>query len=470
MDNKGPAVGVVAPADQPEDGVKLTTRSTVTGIPLYPDTAATPQLSQFVVQGFQDAWAAVVFLLCLLLVFVWGCVGFSTELKSLSSGEISSVGGGYVVGMIFAVSAVSIISAIGGLSLLMNFPTQSIYAANIASSMLFLLASVLAFIGGQITGGVMLLIVGVIGLVWLHAVRARIPFSALLLKVSTSVTQRYVFSVIVNFIVSGAFIVFAIFWSAAALPAFNATYASRGNGGIDSFLSLFFVLILYWVAETTANVIHVTSSGLGATWFFVGGFKCMPRNPTLASLRRALTTSFGSICLGSFFVALVRLIRYMVRQALRHENQFVQCIAQCILGCIEWMMVYFNKYAFVQVAIYGTGYFESARRAWDLMEQCGYSQLFNDVLVGRTLNAMCISASALIGIAVAIITMNASVGFIAFAISLFIHRAAYRTIESICVTLFVCFAESPETLRGASPELYTAITSADMGATHQQRV
>ena len=45
------------------------------------------------------------------------------------------------------------------------------------------------------------------------------------------------------------------------------------------------------------NVVHVTTSGLYATWYFLSS--ALPSNPTTKAFKRAITTSFGSLCLGS---------------------------------------------------------------------------------------------------------------------------------------------------------------------------
>lgn len=61
------------------------------------------------------------------------------------------------------------------------------------------------------------------------------------------------------------------------------------------------IWIINSYCEVIKNVVHVTASGLMATWYFLSGVG-MPRNPTSLAFKRATTTSFGSICLGSLLV------------------------------------------------------------------------------------------------------------------------------------------------------------------------
>lgn len=64
-----------------------------------------------------------------------------------------------------------------------------------------------------------------------------------------------------------------------------------------------------------------------------------------------MTTSFGSICFGSLIVAIIQALRQLAHQARQNGDAgILACIAECILGCLESIAEYFNKWAF----IYGT--------------------------------------------------------------------------------------------------------------------
>ena len=99
-------------------------------------------------------------------------------------------------------------------------------------------------------------------------------------------------------------------------------------------------------------------SGLFATVYFMGTtdqsqrFKVtVPvKNPTAKAAKRALTTSFGSICYGSLIIALIQTLRAIIRnaaeQARSEGNLFalfcLYCL-DCILSIIESLAEYFNK-------------------------------------------------------------------------------------------------------------------------------
>lgn len=90
-------------------------------------------------------------------------------------------------------------------------------------------------------------------------------------------------------------------------------------------------------------------AGIFGTWYFSTSFK-LPRSAGWAAFKRSVTTSFGSICFGSLIVALLDMLRAALRllqnQAAADGNMFfyaATCIANCCLGCISWLVEFFNR-------------------------------------------------------------------------------------------------------------------------------
>ena len=73
----------------------------------------------------------------------------------------------------------------------------------------------------------------------------------------------------------------------------------------DAISGIFCLLSLFWTVQVVKNVVHVTCAGTAASWYF----QTADARPAMASLKRACTTSLGSVCLGSLFVALLRAVR-----------------------------------------------------------------------------------------------------------------------------------------------------------------
>lgn len=128
----------------------------------------------------------------------------------------------------------------------------------------------------------------------------------------------------------------------------------------------FFALFsLYWTTQVIQNTVHVTVSGVFGVHYFLYNTPQMPSgSPTLGALRRAMTTSFGSICFGSLIIALLKLLRAILQTLMDQDDgilAFIACIAACIVGCIEGLIEYFNHYAFTQVAIYGKPFCQAGK-------------------------------------------------------------------------------------------------------------
>jgi len=123
----------------------------------------------------------------------------------------------------------------------------------------------------------------------------------------------------------------------------------------------------------------VTASGTFATGYFLS--PQIPAFPTLHSLRRATTTSFGSICLGSLLVSITQILR-----SLASDRNY---LLQCILSLLENILKYFNRYAFTQVAIYGKSYIDAATSTWKLILERGLDAVINDNLSNGVLNLGC---------------------------------------------------------------------------------
>ncbi len=56
-------------------------------------------------------------------------------------------------------------------------------------------------------------------------------------------------------------------------------------------------------------------------------------------------------------------------------------VAVCCINCITWAVQYFNKYAYIEIALYGKAYIPAAKDTWHLFKARGVDALVNDSLV-----------------------------------------------------------------------------------------
>jgi len=125
-------------------------------------------------------------------------------------------------------------------------------------------------------------------------------------------------------------------------------------------------------------------AGAVAIWFFgsakasskVRGSVRDPkaRSNLMASIRTVFRYHLGSLALGSFIIAVVQLIRYLLKyyaqQARQLKNPVVEAVLRAVdfvLGCIERCVRFLTKNAYIQVAIRGTNFCTSAKNAFQLI-------------------------------------------------------------------------------------------------------
>jgi len=168
---------------------------------------------------------------------------------------------------------------------------------------------------------------------------------------------------------------------------------------------IFLLFSFYWTWQVIQTWVHVTTSGVFATYYFLEGTpEGVPSSPTLKSAKRASTTSFGSICFGSLIVAILQLIRSLLRMAAQDSNNpfaaFCAACAAVLVDIIESLLQYFNFYAYTQVAIYGKSFRESAKDTWKLIKDRGVEAIINDSLISNVL----VMGAILVGIITALLS------------------------------------------------------------------
>jgi len=107
-------------------------------------------------------------------------------------------------------------------------------------------------------------------------------------------------------------------------------------------------------------------------WFFSANKSGMP--VVLRAVRTVLRYHIGTVAFGSFIVALVEFIRYLMKyfekQAQMRKNRCVVVLlkaVQCCLWCFEKCLKFLNKNAYIQTALMGTNFCTSARNAFALI-------------------------------------------------------------------------------------------------------
>merc|ERR1711920_203699 len=114
---------------------------------------------------------------------------------------------------------------------------------------------------------------------------------------------------------------------------------------------------------------------MGGVWFFNqsrdGAFQ---RGALRKSIWNVIRYHMGSLAFGSFIIAVVQFIRYVMmfleKQAQARKNRvmvYVLKCVQCLIWCFEKCLEYINKLAYIQIALLGTNFCTSAKKAFYLL-------------------------------------------------------------------------------------------------------
>jgi len=344
-----------------------------------------------------------------------------------------------------------------------KIPRQLIYVS--------IIFSVLTWIGGiiwlvainQWPYAVIFLIFALLNCLFFWLWRNRIPFAATLLQTVAHLIGAYPATVAMS--ISSLFVQVAwtAFWICVLI--FSTRYQTNPNVAYG--IMVYLIFSYYWVSQIIKNVVHTSASGTFATWYFMS--TNMPEHPTIGALKRALTYSFGSICLGSLLVALLQTMKAVLRSFIRRTNNgilaLVACLIEWFLSCVESILRYFNHYAYVMIAIYGKSYWQAARDTFDMFQETGLQTVVNDNIIGTVLTMGCWVGGVGTGIASGVLAfvflpedwiLLALVGLL---MGFVMCMMTLQIVESGVSTIFVCFAEDPAALARNDAYLFNLFMS-----------
>jgi len=258
----------------------------------------------------------------------------------------------------------------------------------------------------------------------------------------------------------------ALWWSTAFIATFYVLGDCNAEGycenEIPKFLVFLFLVSFFWTVQVIKNIVHVTVAGTVGTWWFVPGEARSCCSPAVRnSYWRSVTTSFGSICFGSLLVAIIQATREIVYSMRTEENGLLLCLIDCILGIIERIAEYFNKWAYIYVGLYGYGFIEASVNVLSLFQARGWSSIIADYLVDTVLLMVSICVGILTGIIGALVgsvmqqggAVMAGAFLVGATIGFVLCSSLFGLVSSAVNTVIVCFAEAPSEFHSNHPQL-----------------
>lgn len=238
-------------------------------------------------------------------------------------------------------------------------------------------------------------------------------------------------------------------------------------------LMFFQVFAFLWITAFLSAVYQHVVAGSVAGWYFSRDvMSSRPRETAFSSLFHAVTTSFGSLAFGSLVLAIVQFLNYMLEVSKKSntQNRLLVCLInglQCILGCIQGIVQYINKFAYIHVAMHGYSFCKAARECFDLISRNFFSAVIMDTITGFVLfvgKALFTALCTIITIGIldandkplTSVTLGLTI-VISFAILHIISHVIGVSVD----TVFVCYLEDLEMNKGEnlyiSPDLHSLL-------------
>ena len=147
----------------------------------------------------------------------------------------------------------------------------------------------------------------------------------------------------------------------------------------------------YWFMQVAKNVVHcITAGAVGEWWFGTHDVNTIQR-----AITRTLTTSLGSICVGSLVIAALNALHTLLLSTPRRKTKgSVNACLEFLVKLVMRNMQYFNKYAFCQIALYGKDFRLAGSDTMQLFRDRGWTALLNDSLISSVLAIGCLVAGA----------------------------------------------------------------------------
>jgi len=190
-----------------------------------------------------------------------------------------------------------------------------------------------------------------------------------------------------------AIVAVSVYWLGAALYLFsagditqrdceNTEYGDECGYEVSWNMALKYMLLyhffgLLWTLQFIIAFTYTSIAGAVANFYWTRGqVNALEQSPVLGAMWRTTRYHLGSLAIGSFITALFQFIRFIVKyiehqcKKLKDNNEMVRFIFCCVNCCLWYMQTvvnFINRNAYIVVAIDGTNFCTSARRACNLI-------------------------------------------------------------------------------------------------------
>ncbi|CAI4225944.1 unnamed protein product [Auanema sp. JU1783] len=238
-------------------------------------------------------------------------------------------------------------------------------------------------------------------------------------------------------------------------------------------LQVYNLFAFFWMTCFVAALGDIALAGAFASHYWaLDKSKDLPSFPVLRALGRAIRYNMGSLAFGSLIIAIIKIIRvlleYFEEKFGKSENAIIKNIflaLKCCFWCMEVFFRFLTKNAYIMMAIYGRGFFTSAKDSFFLLSR----NIRRTVVVNQVAGLLLFIGKAMITIGMGVVAFFFFSGqwvvegiprvdlyyyFVPIVIvvigSYFIADLFFDVYEMAVDTTFICFLEDSEQNDGSA--------------------
>ncbi|KAL6091530.1 hypothetical protein STEG23_022216, partial [Scotinomys teguina] len=162
-------------------------------------------------------------------------------------------------------------------------------------------------------------------------------------------------------------------------PGASCNFAFYGGRSVyQSYIVTFQIYNLFaflWLINFVIALGQCTLAGAFASYYWaMRKPEDIPKYPLFTSFGRAVRYHTGSLAFGSLILSSVQMfkviIEYLDRRLKKAQNsvaRFLQCCLRCCFWCLEKMVKFLNRNAYIMISLYGKNFCDSTRDAFYLL-------------------------------------------------------------------------------------------------------
>eukprot|EP01006_Ploeotia_vitrea_P028424 TRINITY_DN61123_c0_g1_i1.p1 TRINITY_DN61123_c0_g1~~TRINITY_DN61123_c0_g1_i1.p1 ORF type:complete len:600 (-),score=286.35 TRINITY_DN61123_c0_g1_i1:97-1704(-) len=286
-------------------------------------------------------------------------------------------------------------------------------------------------------------------LVWTYRISRtnKLQFAGVLLEMVTELMHKNPGLITV----AGAMLCIQTFW----LLLFTIACVKSTQFEHFGLFYLFLGFAFYWTTQVFKHILHTVVAGTISHWYFeVIPREHSRRHITLMCFKRAWTTSLGSICFGSLFIATTRLLHGTCRRLASWL-----CCAN-VARMTEVLYHTWSKFSFTHVVMYGKNFRRASKDTWAMFYRRGVDSIINEDILDILLVFPAVGSGALVGTFSAVwayavgIQEYSYLAVVLFWVGFSSVALACEVIEACATTVFSCFAEEPQHLSDTHPLIF----------------